>query len=73
MAAVTSEPRRRDHLPEAMSEGARQAQSKAPVWLESLGRLFAKANAAAERRGARRRGDLKSYEPSFVPRRHSSV
>jgi hypothetical protein len=44
MAAVTSEPRRRDRLPEeAMSEEARQAQSKAPVWLESLGRLFAKA------------------------------
>jgi hypothetical protein len=37
------EPRRRDRLPEeAMSEGARRAQSKAPVWLESLGRLFAK-------------------------------
>ena len=44
MAAVTSEPRRRDRLPEeAMSEEARHAQSKAPVWLESLGGLFAKA------------------------------
>src|ERR1700688_1135958 len=33
------EPRRRDRLPEeAMSEGA----SETPVWLESLGRLFAK-------------------------------
>ena len=43
MAAVTSEPRRRDRLPEeAMSEGARPALSEAPVWLESLGRLFAK-------------------------------
>jgi hypothetical protein len=42
-ASVNSEPRRRDRLPgEAMSEGARHAQSKAPVWLESLGRLFAK-------------------------------
>jgi hypothetical protein len=37
------EPRRRDRLPEeAMSEGARHEQPRAPVWLESLGRLFAK-------------------------------
>jgi hypothetical protein len=37
------EPRRRDRLPEeAMSEGARHPFSRAPVWLESLGRLFAK-------------------------------
>ena len=43
MAAVTSEPRRRDRLPEeAMSEGASHRLSEAPVWLESLGRLFAK-------------------------------
>jgi hypothetical protein len=42
MAAVTSEPRRRDRLPKALSEGARHALSEAPVWLESLGRLFAK-------------------------------
>jgi hypothetical protein len=42
MASVTCEPRRRDRLPEeAMSEGARHV-SEAPVWLESLGRLFAK-------------------------------
>jgi hypothetical protein len=38
------ESRRRDRLPEeAISEGARHVLSEAPVWLESLGRLFAKA------------------------------
>ena len=67
------EPRRRDRLPEeAMSEeqgagmgGSRLARISRPPVREG--------NAAAESRGARRRGDLKSYEPSFVPCRHSSA
>jgi hypothetical protein len=59
MASVTSEPRRQDRLPkEAMSEGARHALSEAPVWLESLGRLFAKATPRPKAAGPATSGRL---------------